>query len=234
METSASNVTSEDFREEEAAPESRSVELEAPVRSLPGGNVNGGGVEGEGEGAVVGVTPERTMRLCTRRASAGRAAEASAREREFQRKAELVVAEDEARRGDIAERGVGEEQRAGKRERGGEGAGYEGGGRRRRIGGGGGRARGGAAGTGSIQARGGVFGQPQRCPALGASQNLWQLRDRHGGEEASWDARREAALRRVAAEGRTAILIFSKAPLDWIASVIAIRVFAYCPSNIYI
>ena len=41
-------------------------------------------------------------------ASAGRTAEASAREREFQRKAEWVVAaEDEARRGDVAERGVG-------------------------------------------------------------------------------------------------------------------------------
>ena len=60
-------------------------------------------------------------------ASAGRTAEASAREREFQRKAEWVVAaEDEARRGDVAERGVGEEQRSGERERGREGAGDEG------------------------------------------------------------------------------------------------------------
>ena len=57
-------------------------------------------------------------------ASAGRTAEASAREREFQRKAEWVgAAEDEARRGDVAEGGVGEEQRAGEREGGGEGAG---------------------------------------------------------------------------------------------------------------
>jgi hypothetical protein len=43
----------------------------------------------------------------------------------------------------------------------------------------------GVAGTGGIQARGGLFGQPQNRPAVGASQNLGQLRDRREGEEAS-------------------------------------------------
>jgi hypothetical protein len=70
------------------------VELEALDGTLPRGN---GGVEGEGEGAVVGghAGAHGTMRLYTRRASAGRAAEPSSREKEFQRKAERVAAEDE-------------------------------------------------------------------------------------------------------------------------------------------
>ena len=109
------------------------MELEALVRTLPRGDGGGGGggVEGEGEGAVVGghagahhavVHPEGLggEGRGDERAGEGVPEEGGA-------EAERVVAEDEARRGDVAERGVGEEQRAGEREGGGQGAGDEGG-----------------------------------------------------------------------------------------------------------
>ena len=114
-----SRVAREDFREEAAAWSSRPLSGRSSAATAAAWRARRGRCGRRGHAGALSAPPCGCTPAGPRRGE-GVPEEGGA-------EAERVVAEDEARRGDVAEGGVGEEQRAGEREGGGEGAGDDGG-----------------------------------------------------------------------------------------------------------